>query len=683
MGCGLVAFLLVLFLSSLYPFQVLEWKTWDLRERYLTPPERGSPEIVLVMIDQPSLDFYAQQGISWPWPRQMYAAVLDFLCRAQAKAAVIDLIMSEPSAYGVEDDQLLAEAIKRQGRTFLTLGLTSNPSSPGKGDPLLLHRFTIQNVSNPKMAVVEAGSVIAPVPELLQAAHGVGNVLFLPDDDSIFRRLPLLFRWNDMCFPALPLSLARDMGAPWDKIPLDRNGKMVILFPKPDRFYSSYSIAAIINSWARMQENQPPTVDPAELADKIVFIGTSAPGLLDLRPTPINSVTPGVLIHAAALDNLLHGEAARFLPRAISWLLVLVFALLSGLGVSYLSQLRWIGLFFGLGLIIPFFLSSLLFLKGYWAELVPAELAIIFSFLAAALLNYNLEGRERRFLKNVFRHYLSPEVIEKIISNPSLLKLGGESRVVTSFFSDVAGFSSLAEKLSPEELVRWMNLYLSAMTEIILAEGGTLDKYEGDAIIAFWNAPLNQPDHALRACRAALSCEQKLKNLAPELERLGGRPKGMRIGLNTGPAVVGNMGSVKRFDYTAMGDTINLASRLEGAAKFYQVTILIGESTYQAAKEHIVARPVDVIRVVGKMIPVTIYELIALKGEVAEEKIESLLVYERAWRLYLERDWAGALSLFSSLKPDHLATMYAERCQKFRLSPPSPDWDGVYELKEK
>jgi len=682
--CGFIAFLFSFSLSFLSFFRILEWKTWDWRTKFLTQPEKASPDLVLVLIDQASLDFYAPQGITWPWPRQMYAAFLDFLTQGGAKAVIIDLILSEPSSYGVEDDLLLAEAIRRNGHTFLSAGFSLNPPVSDEPPDPILKKFSLKEIKNRKAAVIETRSAILPLREFLEGARGLGNVLFSPDADAIFRRLPLYCRFEGMIFPSLPLAVAQDIRE--EKLwinRLDREGKLVLHFFGPAGTYKSYSLASLINSWVQIQHGQQPQVKPDEFRNKIVFLATSAPGLLDLRPTPVSSVTPGVEIQATALDNLLQGRAIGFPPRALSLVVFLFFGLISGLIVSLLVKIIWQSL----GLIIilagPWIAGTLAFRQGFWLEIVPAEMAALTSFILAALLNYSLEGRERRFIKNVFRHYLSPEIIDRIIANPALLRLGGEEREITSFFSDIAGFSSLAEKLSPADLVKWLNEYLSVMTDIILEEGGTLDKYEGDAIIAFWNAPLDQPDHALRACRAAVRCQQELVRLNPEWQSRFGQPVRMRIGINSGLAVVGNMGSKRRFDYTAMGDTVNLASRLEGAGKFYGVSILISEFTFEQAEAELVVRPVDVVRVVGKTQPVKIYELLGLKSGFPPEKLDWLKIFNQAWQAYRERDFAQALTLFASLPEEGLTRFYVRRCQEFLTSPPPPDWDGVFNLKEK
>ncbi|MGZ7065419.1 MAG: adenylate/guanylate cyclase domain-containing protein, partial [Candidatus Aminicenantales bacterium] len=309
--------------------------------------------------------------------------------------------------------------------------------------------------------------------------------------------------------------------------------------------------------------------------------------------------------------------------------------------------------------------------------------AVLAGFVTASLLNYGVEGRQRRFIKSVFRFYLSPDVIERVLDNPDLLRLGGERRDITAFFSDVAGFTSISEKLGPEDLVGLLNAFLTEMTDTILDSGGTLDKYEGDAIIAFWNAPLDQPDHALRAARAALTCQARLAELRGEFKRRSGHEIRMRIGLNSGPAVVGNMGSERRFDYTAIGDTMNLASRLEGVCKQYGIFTLVSEETEARIRESIVTREVDMIRVVGKAKPVRVFELIGEKGRVGADRLEEIRRFHQALEEYRERRWSQASALFEALAADPVAKTYAGRCRIFEASPPPDGWDGVADIKEK
>ncbi len=388
-------------------------------------------------------------------------------------------------------------------------------------------------------------------------------------------------------------------------------------------------------------------------------------------------------ILATALDNIVHGDAIRQAPAAATWVSVLVFALLGGIGTSMLKKTGHLA---ALGLLLPAMAAagSLLAARaGVWVEFVAPAFAALSAFIAAALLSYGVEGRQRRFIKSAFRFYLSPQVIERVLDNPSLLRLGGERREITAFFSDVAGFTSISEGLSPEDLVGLLNAYLSEMTDIILDLGGTLDKYEGDAIIAFWNAPLDLPDHALRACRAALRCQRRLAERREDFRRRYGHEVRMRVGINSGPAVVGNMGSERRFDYTAMGDTMNLASRLEGAGKVYGVSTLVGEETERRVRDEILTREVDVIRVVGKKQPIRVFELLGEKGAVSAGELEKADGFGRALETYRARRFAEAAAMFDALAADPVAAVYAGRARTSAASPPPGDWDGVFELDKK
>jgi adenylate cyclase len=683
---GAGAFALALLLQGTKAARPLEWKSWDLRLRLFSEPSRASRDIAIFLVDQYSLDVYAkQQGLSWPWPRQVYSAVVDYLRVGGAKAVFFDLSFSETSRSGVEDDEDLARAMRRSGNVFLPLALSQEEESYEEGPADLLERFAVPAEELPRKSFPQAVSATPPVPVLLEASRGVGNVLFRPDSDGIFRRLPLAISYRGFFLPSVPLALAREVrgGKTPPGIPVDETGRMIIRYYGPAETYRSYPIAAVINSYAQLEEGQKPQIPPREFAGKIVLIGGSAPGLLDLRPTPLSPVYPGVEIQATVLDNLLKADFIRTPPRSVVVVLLLFFGLLTAVGASVLRRIWQIVAFFVVSLALPFGAAWLAFSSGAWLALVVPEFAVLTGFIGASLVNYGVEGRQRRFIKGVFRHYLSPDVIERIIENPSLLSLGGEKREITSFFSDLAGFTSISESLSPEDLVELLNDFLGEMTDIILASGGTLDKYEGDAIIAFWNAPLDQPDHALRACRAALACQRRLAELAGRFEKKIGRPLSMRIGLNSGPAVVGNMGSTGRFDYTAMGDTVNLASRLEGACKQYQVPILVGEETFVRVREEMAAREVDTIRVIGKKKPVSVYEVIGEKIEVSEGDRRRLGVFERAREAYLRRDWDGAAALFGELGEDPPARAYVARCQSLKQAPPPPDWDGVFELKQK
>ncbi len=685
---GLGAFALSLVLHFLGVLKPLEWKAWDLRLHLWADPNRADPRIVIFLIDQYSLDVYEkEQGLSWPWPRQLYSAVIDYLRKGGARAVFFDLDFSASSRSGREDDEDFARAMARAGNVFLPVALSLMEESYEEIPTGRLERFSLPVFSFEDKSLPLAVSASLPVSPLLEACRGAGNVVFPPDSDGVFRRLPLAFSFKGLAIPSAPLALAHflegDKKEILDKLPLDREGRMILRFHGRTGTYKTYNIAAIINSWAQIEEGLEPQISPLEFAGKVVLVGGSAPGLLDLRPTPLSPVSPGVEIQAVGLDNILHHDAIRSQPVPLLIAFLFLLSFLTAIAITLIARVGFQVIFLFFALALPFGAAWLAFCSGIWLELLASESAVVLSFLAASLLNYAFEGRQRRFIKSVFSHYLSPAVIDRIVANPSLLRLGGERREVTSFFSDIAGFTSISEVLSPEALVRFLNEYLSEMTEIILASGGTLDKYEGDAIIAFWNAPLDQPDHALRACRAALRCQARLAELRPRFIETIGRPVMMRIGLNSGPAVVGNMGSARRFDYTAMGDTINLASRLEGACKLYQVSILAGEETYCLVQEAIVAREVDIIRVLGREKPVRVYEVIGEQGCVAAASMDRIRLFEEARGFYQRRQWDKAMARLERLEGDPLARLYIERCRHLQQNPPPEEWDGVYALTHK
>lgn len=683
---GCVAFFLIFLLYYFHLFCHLEWKSWDFRLRLFSKSSQASEDIVLFLVDQKSLDIYEkEQALSWPWPRQIYSAIIGYCQNAHVKALVFDLIFSESSSYGVEDDQDFSKTMARAGNVFLPVFLSRKEKSGEETAVQYLKRFSVGKERLPPKAIIPFRSFNLPLKTFILASRGVGNVNFAPDDDGIYRRLPLLFGYKNLFLPSLPLAVA-DFVKEKQKIeavPLDRSGQMIIRFYGPAGTYKSYSIASIINSYAQIEEGKVPQIPAKEFKGKIVLVGGTAPGLYELRPSPFSAVYPGVEIIATAIDNLLRENFVRLPSDVLVFLLLGFLSLLTGLGTTWLQGLWKTILFFIFCLAFPALAAWLAYSQGYWLVFVAPEFAVLLSFIGGSLLNYSFEGRQRRFIKNVFRHYLNPHVIERIIENPKLLQLGGEKREITSFFSDVAGFTAISENLSAEELVKLLNEYLSEMTDIILSVGGTLDKYEGDAIIAFWNAPLEQPNHALRACRAALKCQQRLHELRPDYQRRFGHQLSVRIGINSGAAVVGNMGSQRRFDYTAMGDTVNLASRLEGACKYYKVPILVGEETFRKVKDNILCREVDLIQVVGRKKPTHVFEVVGEKGKVSASEIEKISNFEKALEVYRKGKWGRAFTLFRAIEDDMLTEVYVKRCQRFIESGPPEGWTGVYQLREK
>jgi len=597
--------------------------TWDWRVRQAATASDAAPGITLILLDQASLDWGARtNGWAWPWPREVYAAVLSFCERAGVRSLAFDVLFTEPSLYGVWDDRALGDAIAVHGRTVAAVFVDAD------------------------------GTITWPVPEVRAAAAALGNVRGVPDPDGVFRRARLAVAAGDTTIAGLGVAaslVAAERAAPAAR---PAAGTPVILDYAPPGTYTTLSAAAVIQSELRLREGLTPVVDPADLAGAHVLFGFSAPGLMDLRHTPLSRTSPGVLVHATVLDNLLAGGFIRPAPRLLALLVTLVW----GLGAAVLSagiRRPWqAGLLFAAGLPLPALLGLALHPAGVWWPVLPGSVAVLGGLVGGLTANWATEGRQRRFLKQAFRHYLSPHVIERLLADPDRLQLGGERRELTIVFSGLAGFTGLGESLPPERLTALLNDYLSLMTDIILEEGGTLDKYEGDAIIAFWNAPLDQPDHAGRACRAAVRCQRALAENRPRWREACGRDLFMRVGLNTGEVVVGNLGSRQRFDYSILGDAANLAARLEGVNKVFGTGCLAAAATVAQAQATVVAREVGAVQVVGRREPVVVHELWGLAGD---RPPDGWAVYGEALACCREQRPAAARERLARLPDDPVA----------------------------
>jgi len=358
---------------------------------------------------------------------------------------------------------------------------------------------------------------------------------------------------------------------------------------------------------------------------------------------------------------------------------VLVTAMGAALSLTYGGRWRQAVPLAAIWLALPLLIGFVAYAYGWWWPVGPQTAAAALGLVAAVTVNYSVEGRQKTFIKQAFRHYLSEEVIEKILLDPNHLKLGGEKRELTIMFTDLANFSTFSEALDPEALTALLNAYLTEMTDIIMEEGGTLDKYEGDAIIAFWNAPLMQADHAVRACRAAVRCQQRLLACRTAYEEQLGAPLTMRIGINTGEVVVGNMGSRQRFNYTILGDAANLAARLEGANKAFGTQTMVSEYTWHQASGTFQGRKLADLRVVGRKRAAGVYELTGLATEGASDTDDP---FATGLAHFHTGDFAASKDVFERLTDDPAARAYVRRCERLMLHPPVM-WDGVWTLTEK
>lgn len=710
---GLLAALIAIALWSGGLLRSWEAATYDLRVRLMAAPSPATDDIRIILLDQPSLDWtQAEFGLGWPWPRQVYAPIVDFCRRAGAKSLAFDVVYTEPSVYGVSDDQTLGSAIKANGHVVMPVDLYLTDGSDA---------YWPDSAPKPQHAIdgfetwandldLKKNMATFPIPEIAQNAALLGNVNNAPDADTVFRSVAPLLIFDGQHVPTLPLAAylaahpQAKLGMKGDAllvdgktVPLGEKGKALLNYRGNTDVYAPVSAAAIIQSELRLAEGKEPVIAPADFKGKYVFFGFSATGLLDLRPSPMGGVTPGVVINATLLDNLLANDFLRMLPHWASILGMLLIGLSAGLAHMLVKRVPTMVMVTAGAFLIPTAAAFILYEQGFWAPLVAPLLTATMALGGTGLLKYATEGRQRRFIKSAFKHYLSPQVIEQLMENPERLQLGGERREISIFFSDIQGFTTISESMEPEELTAVLNDYLTAMTDIIQAEGGTVDKYEGDAIIAFWNAPVDQPGHARHAVHAALACQKKLDDMRAELKERTGHEFHMRIGVNTGPAVVGNLGSHSRFDYTMLGDAVNLAARLEGANKQFGTYTMISKATLDqvdaldnepdeknAAYETVVPRrELARLQVVGKNIPVTVYE--PMLAATAKDKAEQTITFAEGLKAFYAGDFALAQTTFSSIAgTDPAAAQYAKRCEMMTAMGKTPEnWAGVWTLTSK
>ena len=682
---------LVFTLSALGIFTWAENMAYDSRMSFSARHYAPSEEIALVLLDQESLDWAKEEfGWGWPWPREAYAKMIDYFNRGNAASFAFDMIYSENSVYGTQDDEKFAESSKNFGRVIQTIFYENDDSEP-----------------------------TLPILPLRDSAALLGNVSSSLDSDRVARRSPVEPSATGEYGLSISSYLVKNGTIDLEKIPRSWKGGMYVRYVDDLSRFVPYSAKQILQSELEIEESEQrfrnefgmteashPELDrsryrgrfvsesdddfihPEQFEGNYVFFGLYAPGLFDICATPVSATYPGVGVHLCQLDTILQESYINDEP--IIFTILFIFAAIIGgflLGAS-ISQAKISSLviktLFALLICSAWVAFAFaIFFAGWIVPLSTVIFAFILSYITAIFEGYMTEGHQKRYLKAAFRQYLSPAVIENLIANPEKLNLGGEEREITAYFSDVQGFTSISEKLTPKELTDLLNNYLSAMTDIILAHGGTIDKYEGDAIIAFWGAPTEQADHAKRAVDAALACQQKLRDMQEELTKVTGKPFVQRIGLNTGKAVVGNMGSRSRFDYTMMGDTVNLASRLEGINKQFGTYTMCSKATMESAVKNsceYAFRPISNIAVVGKKEGVQVF--VPMSQYEYENTAEKRQIYDEAYDLFVKGDFAKAKEKFASNAEDAPSAKFVEKCEKLIQNPPE-NWDGILRATEK
>jgi adenylate cyclase len=661
-------------------FSTFELKAYDLLSR-LFNQDTGHREIVIVQVDQASLDSLAAEGVTWPWPRQVYAPLFERL--AQADAVFVDIIFSEPSSYGNEDDSILAATLAHTGNVFLPVFATANKRIMDAAGQGFLDRLAVRDVTLPSGSLPYA---ITPIAPLASAAHGGGNVMIKPDRDGVYRRLPLLYQAADRILPHFVLGhllehkvitvvqgvLTRS-GVP---LPLD-GGALLVRFPRGAKPYEVVSAVDLIS------EAGAARYPLSWFKGKKVFLGLTAAGLYDLKPTAVSAVTSGVTVHAATLDALLHGDYLQRVPTSLVVLFMAgIVVAVCGFVLTHTSMLANLILVLAMSL-VAFGLPAALFTQGWYLALIPSLAALVSSFGVASIYSYATEGRERRFVRRAFSQYMDETIVAHLLKNPELIKPGGQRRRVTVFFADIAGFTTIAEQFPPEETALMLHDVLNAVSEEVIRHHGVIDKYIGDCVMAFWGAPLESPDAAKNACSAALAFLEALEQVNQDFKARGLGAISMRVGLHTGDVIVGNLGSDRLFDYTVIGDTVNLASRLESANKYFSTRIMISEDTLRDAGEGFVVRELGLIAVKGKVHPIRIYELLAEAGRAPLELLQWADQYRQAMELFHDRKWLAGGELFDALLLQHPqdgpAARYRDWCRDcFNSSPLTDDWNVIH-----
>ena len=640
-----------------------------------------------ILIVDTEEEFFEEYG-SWPLKRKDIAKMVTNLKRLGAEVIALDMIMDFPNGYG--EDPILAEALQESGKTMVVSLLNlDTPIWYSLGETRLngitdateiLNESTERGYTN----VTEIGGQLSRIrfyPEIIKE-HNIwpyavqALALYLDVEPSLENGVLTL---GDL---SMPLDEYNFLWIDFPKLP----GGLTFLKQTP-AVITALEVLMDLEDLEDLDEEEflEETEDLREMVEgKLVLVGDTSEMSHDIFETPVGEVY-GIEIIADTVATMMKQQPIRPAPFAFEALVMLIL-LLAFFAVSQLKKFENLVFL----LVIVVYSAINIYFYIYHVLVFSLSYPLVACFLSMITINlylFMLERKQKTFIRGAFSQYLSPAVIDMIVKDPDKLKLGGERREMTAFFSDIQGFSTVSESLTPEELVQLLNEYLTSMCEVISSYNGTVDKFEGDAIIAFWGAPLDNPDHARDGCMAALDMQERNIELRKKLREENRPMLYTRMGINSGPIVVGNMGSATKTDYTMMGDNVNLAARLEGANKFYKTYTMIAENTYKLAEDSIDVRYLDVVRVVGKNEPVKIYQLLAKKNQLAGSMQEVLEHYEKGMNCYKNLNFKDAIMNFENalkLEPeDGPCLTYVNRCKMYLEQPPPKDWDGVFNFTEK
>jgi adenylate cyclase len=692
-------------------------------------PQKYDPDVPvrIVDIDEASLAKIGQ----WPWSRPVVGELLDKLSEAGAAVVAFDIQFAEPDRTSLEqlvrrlpqdeagrladvivgrptNDEQFAAALKRTPSVLASAlsGGTAGYNAPPKAG------FAIAG-DDPRPFIPGFKGGAGNLSILEQAAAGIGSINWTPDRDQVMRRVALVYRAGDTFVPTLFAEALRvaqgattyvlkasnasgqtafgqasglnNVRVGQIEVPTDPDGAIWLKYraTEPDSFIPAYKVLS-------------GEVDKSEIEGRIILIGSSAPGLLDLRATPLDAAVPGVEIIAQSIEHVVGGRSLtrpdyalaleQFAIIVFGTLIAIVLAKVSSHAAGVFGSLVILGLLFGGW-------ASFNYLGLLFDPIFPA-LVLLCLLAIGGFYVYRQVEVQRGEVRRAFSRYVSPDVVSELIANPDKLSLGGEVRELTLLFCDVRNFTSISEKLSASELTRFINELLTPLSDVILRNRGTIDKYMGDAIMAFWNAPLPVPDHAVQACRSAIAMAGRMHELndrwRQEAEAAGRPWQEVRIGIgiNTGNCCVGNLGSIQRFDYSAIGDEVNIASRFEGLAKVYGLTAIVGEHTIRAVPE-IPAIELDLVRVSGREKPTAIYTFCNLLAPEEERVLRLQQAHGAFLSAYRGAKWSDAEAAIAECRSvgiarlDRYYTVFQSRIDAYRTTPPPADWGGVFTATEK
>nr|MDU9044050.1 adenylate/guanylate cyclase domain-containing protein [Candidatus Electrothrix aestuarii] len=715
---GLLLTLFFLFLGQFPPLLLheLRLKSFDFFLRH-SPGPLAEQKVVIIDVDSQSLEELGQ----WPWPRKHIASLLQKITAAKPAVVGLDMIFAEPDSSSphllchLDTIQKAPAEVQAYLKTLpdhdasLAQVLKQSPA------PVILgYVFTNSGTKDTKRRIPRRGSFLLwgedPLPSLYsfngvdsslemfeQTAQGIGFLNIVPDLDSLLRNVPLVVSYHNEIYPSLVLSMlqaateqetitletdsngVRYVQVGEYQIPTNMNGELIINFSGPSRTLPYVSAHDILSG----------NFDPELIRDAYVLVGTSAPGLFDLRAVPTDRAFPGVELHGHALNTILSKNYIHRPEWAKGAELLYIFTM----GILLIMVLSRLEAAKG-GLVVLLFSLGMVSFSHWCMHHCRLQLDIVYPLTATWALftvltfyNFIIGERKIRRLRSTFSHYLAPEVVRELLQKKDDLVLDGEERELSILFSDIRRFTSMAEKMSPDDLCAFLNEYLTPMTEAIMERRGTVDKFIGDAIMAFWNAPLDTPNHVFHTCECALAMLKELEVLNKAWNSRGLPEVRIGIGIHCGVARVGNMGSQQRFDYTIMGDAVNLASRIEGLTRLYGVDILVSEAVYHILQDSdFFFRHIDRVRAFGKTTPVTLYQLMGLRSEQSVEKSQELEKYATALELYNAGAFSQAAQAFQNLKAEHPCTLlyeiYNERCQRMAKNIPE-NWDGITDIQMK